>query len=150
MWTCASNQYWERCSCTAVQSYMIHKHVQQGPSCTCPQLFIETAPVVAKVSVGQSLNRSIPEEAPPGDSLLARSIKLGTRTTMLLVALQLGSHFRLLGSNTGLNVLKPYCPCKPCTATPTTMSTNVVTIYIYIYIYAYMTLMMTMKLCSSC
>lgn len=78
-------------------------------------------PVVAKVAVGKGLNRSIPQEAPPGNGLLARSIQLGARTAMLLVALQLGSHLGLLGSNASLDVLKPHCPGKPCTETPITI-----------------------------
>ena len=61
---------------------------------------------------------------------------------MLLVALQLRSHFRLLGSNTDLNVLKPNCPCKPCTAA--TMSTKVVSAH------GEMTLLMTVRLRSRC
>lgn len=81
----------------------------------------EPIPVVAKVGVGQGLNRSIPQKAPPGNSLLARTIQLGARATMLLVALQLGSHLWLLGSNASLNVLKPHRPCKPCTGPPINM-----------------------------
>lgn len=72
------------------------------------------SPVVAEVCVGKRLHRSVSEEAPPRDSLFSRGSQLDSWPTMLLVALELCGHLRLLDGDPALDLLKPYCPSQAC------------------------------------
>ena len=72
------------------------------------------SPVVAEVCVGKRLHRSVSEEAPPRDSLFSGGSQLDSWPTMLLVALELCGHLRLLDGDPALDLLKPYCPSQAC------------------------------------